>query len=389
MQMMHYASAMRFSLPSNARAINRLRILNVIATQDGLSRAQIARVLDLNKVSTGEIVEGLIEDGLVVETGKVVTVNGRRPVALSLVKDARSLLAIDIGPKATSFALADLSGTLLRFERSPNTVNGESPEEALARLIKGCRRLLDFIRNQQPPIGLAVSLAGTVDEDGRTVSIPSLGWKEVPLADLLKKHLDIEVVLVPRVTAMVAGEKWFSTVFSAPSVYYVNWDDSIDSAWVLNGVTASRGMQISALPTGTGTLAETASGIALSQRALSVLGGEDLTLRNLLQKLSDTPALDGIVEHACVSMGDALAIISCVTGCDTLVLGGALSTLPDPYFDVIHEKYTATSPQERASVEIVRSPLADKAALMGAVASVLDLFMFRRSLLDQLDKQEE
>ncbi|WP_041395244.1 ROK family transcriptional regulator [Parasphaerochaeta coccoides] len=388
--MMYYAFTMRFSLPSNARAINRLRILNIIATKDGLSRAQIARILGLNKVSTGEIVEGLIGDGLVVETGKVTTANGRRPVALSLVKDARSLLAIDIAPKATSFALADLSGTLLRFERSPNTLlAGESPEDALSRLIKGCRRLLDFIKNRQHPVGLAVSLAGSVDDEGCTVSIPSLGWTDVPLAALLKQHLDIDVVLVPRVTAMVAGEKWFSSVFSAPSVYYVNWDDGIDSAWVLDGVTASRGMSVSSLFTSTGTLAETASGMALSQRALSILGGDDLSLRVLLQKLPDIPALDGLMEHACVAMGEALATISCVSGCDTLVLGGALSGLPDSYFDIIQEKYAASSPQERTCVEIVRSPLADKAALMGAVASVLDLFMFRRSLLDQLDRQEK
>ncbi|TAH55640.1 MAG: MarR family transcriptional regulator, partial [Sphaerochaeta sp.] len=51
---------MDFSHPSVARTVNRLRVLNLIAREGAISRAEIARVLDLSKPSTSEIVALLL-----------------------------------------------------------------------------------------------------------------------------------------------------------------------------------------------------------------------------------------------------------------------------------------------------------------------------------------
>ena len=47
-----------FSRPENARLINRLKVLDALRFTQGLSRAQLAKQLRINKVSMGEIVEG-------------------------------------------------------------------------------------------------------------------------------------------------------------------------------------------------------------------------------------------------------------------------------------------------------------------------------------------
>ena len=75
---------MHFTQPSSARQLNRLRTLNLIATCEDLSRADVSRLLGLNKVSTGEIVDQLIAEGMVSETGTRTTAAGRRPVTLEL-----------------------------------------------------------------------------------------------------------------------------------------------------------------------------------------------------------------------------------------------------------------------------------------------------------------
>lgn len=69
---------MKLSQPKAARTINIARVLGALRTQSNLSKAEIARVLDLNKVSTGEIVDELISEGLVVETGKIRSERGYR-----------------------------------------------------------------------------------------------------------------------------------------------------------------------------------------------------------------------------------------------------------------------------------------------------------------------
>ena len=58
-------SEMKLSQPKSARTINTARVLGCLRTHKNLSKAETARVLDLNKVSTGEIVDDLISEGLV------------------------------------------------------------------------------------------------------------------------------------------------------------------------------------------------------------------------------------------------------------------------------------------------------------------------------------
>ena len=88
---------MKLSQPKAARTINSARVFGCLRTHENLSKAEIARILDLNKVSTGEIVDDLIRQGLVEETGKMESANGRRPTCLSIVADAKYVLSVDIG----------------------------------------------------------------------------------------------------------------------------------------------------------------------------------------------------------------------------------------------------------------------------------------------------
>ena len=67
---------MKLSQPKAARTINSARVFGCLRTHENLSKAEIARILDLNKVSTGEIVDDLIRQGLVEETGKMESASG-------------------------------------------------------------------------------------------------------------------------------------------------------------------------------------------------------------------------------------------------------------------------------------------------------------------------
>ena len=110
---------MRFSRPSTARQVNRLRVLNLLALSEELSRADVARVLGLNKVSTSEIVDALIEEKLVAEGSTKATTTGRPPTLLELQKDRLTIFAVDLESTNTSVALVNIMGEMLRYERSP------------------------------------------------------------------------------------------------------------------------------------------------------------------------------------------------------------------------------------------------------------------------------
>jgi N-acetylglucosamine repressor len=103
---------MRFSQPTAARQINRLRVLNLIAKQDNLARSDVSRLLNLNKVSTSEIVDSLIKENLISEVGTRQTATGRRPTDLELNKDAQMIFAVEITNRNTQVALVNLKGEM-------------------------------------------------------------------------------------------------------------------------------------------------------------------------------------------------------------------------------------------------------------------------------------
>ncbi len=80
--------------PSDIRTINRLRVLNLIRSQRGLSRADISKELGLNKPSCSEIVNDLIGEGLVTEGEKTETASGRRPTPLMIAKNGHLVVGI-------------------------------------------------------------------------------------------------------------------------------------------------------------------------------------------------------------------------------------------------------------------------------------------------------
>ena len=78
--------SMKLSQPKSARSINTARVLSSLRLGENLSKAELARLLELNKVSVGEIVDSLLANGFVEELGKMEAVNGRKPTALKLVQ---------------------------------------------------------------------------------------------------------------------------------------------------------------------------------------------------------------------------------------------------------------------------------------------------------------
>ena len=163
---------MRFSRPSTARQVNRLRVLNLLALREELSRADVARILGLNKVSTSEIVDALIEEKLVAEGSTKATTTGRPPTLLELQKDRLTIFAVDLESTNTSVALVNMMGEMLRYERFP-TPKQPKPEEIAASIIQTVKKFLSRMRDPESVVGMVITINATVETaTGTIVSAP-------------------------------------------------------------------------------------------------------------------------------------------------------------------------------------------------------------------------
>lgn len=162
---------MRRSPASNmdVRKANRNRIYRLIHRKREISKPEIAQYLQMSMPTVLLNCKSLLEQGFIHESGSQQSTGGRKAAVLSIVKDARLAVGIDITRQHLVAALVDLEGSVvlkqrlaLNFSVNPSYANrvGETVEQLLTEANVGRERL----------IGAGVSIPGVLSPDGRMLT---------------------------------------------------------------------------------------------------------------------------------------------------------------------------------------------------------------------------
>src|SRR5262245_14199982 len=88
----------RVATRGTPRQINRQIALNLIRTRQPISRADLARSMNMRRGAVSLLVNELIEEGLVFEGATGETSRGRKPKFLFVDTRSRCVVAVDIRP---------------------------------------------------------------------------------------------------------------------------------------------------------------------------------------------------------------------------------------------------------------------------------------------------
>lgn len=180
-------------LPGHARAHNRSLVLQRLFHGGPVSRAELARVTGLTKVTVSDLVADLLGDGLVRELGPSEVRSGRvgKPGTLvELRTDAFAVVAVDLADAEHMHgAVLDLAGRVV--ERRSEPVDGRTGEAAVAAVLGLCRALVAAA--PWPVLGVGVGSPGVIDSAGVVRQAPNRGWYDVPLAAELEAALEVPV----------------------------------------------------------------------------------------------------------------------------------------------------------------------------------------------------
>ena len=188
-----------------ARHINRRIALNIIRRHQPMSRAELARRSGLQRSTVSAIIDQLIGEGWVTEGASPISARGRRPRSLHLNVERAGIIAVDLRPGTTRVGLAGLDA---RFVMQTEWPTPADPNEFATRL----GQTVAAFRSAHREIvyeGVGVSLPGRVDESGKLVFAPNLGWHQIDLRRLLESTLDLPVVLENAASACALAELWF------------------------------------------------------------------------------------------------------------------------------------------------------------------------------------
>ncbi len=375
---------MNFTRVSDVRHVNRYRILNTIAKHDGISRAQIAKSIGFNKVSTGEIVDVLISEGFITEGEKQRSGTGRPSTPLYLDRNRYTIIAVDIGVRSISFALVNLKGELLRFERIPAPA-GPTAEELMALIIRHIQGQIQKAGEEREIVGIALSAGAQIDRaTGTLLHHSQWDLHDVPLVYTVNRYTNLPVVLENNVIAMIQGEIWFSPELSDRRVFYVNWGEHMNGALYDRGRKVTPEMLFGHIRvretglcscTGTGCLEAIASGAVLERYS-----SRGNSVKALALEAQEDPQKRSILMEASLALADALITTSAIVRPENIIIGGGISMLPDMYIEAIRERFASHCPPiVNNDITIERSQMKERGGIIGTAVLALDEFIFHRS----------
>ncbi len=212
---------------------NRDLALRTIFANELISRAEVARVTNLTRTTVSELVNELLDEGLVEETGKGELIGGKSPIRLSVVADLRYLIGLNLAQDKFTGAIVNLRGEIKEMVEVPvRDSNGEKALEFVYQIIHQLTK-----KRIKPIVGIGVGTPGLVNtREGVVINAVNLEWQDLPLGLLLKKKYKLPVSVLNDSQATAIGEFVYGGQHTRDeNLIVVNVKHGIGSGILING----------------------------------------------------------------------------------------------------------------------------------------------------------
>ncbi len=214
------------------RTFNQQLVLRALHDQSPLSRADLARLTGLTRTSVGDLVGGLIDDGLIEEVGRGRSSGGKSPILLRVAPDGRHLIGLDLGEAQFSGAVVNLRGEILRSIDLP--LEGRNGDAAVELVVQ----LLDALRadDRSPLLGIGIGAPGVIDTSTGTVRWSvNLNWADLGLGPLLEQRYGVPVVVANDSHAAALAELTFFRRPRPNNLIVIKVGRGVGAGIILNG----------------------------------------------------------------------------------------------------------------------------------------------------------
>jgi len=385
------------------KKINKSIILDTIRIYGPISRAEISQKTNLSPTTVSTLTENLVKEEYIKEIGEGKSRGGRRPILLKFNSNAHFIVGVKLDAKKVTLALTNLKLSIINKENK--TMENMNKSWVARQIINFVRRTArESSIKLEKIIGIGVGTIGLVDtEKGIVEEAINIGWKNIPLKDLIKEELNNIPVYIDNVANLAAlGEKQAGIARKAKNLVYLHLGGGIGAGIILNGkiYEGSNGSageigHTTVEPNGPrckcgnrGCLENFASGRAIASRAISgLLAGRETLINKITAGSIDKVTAEIVTEAAkegdefaleiwretAEYLGIAIANLINVYNPEMIIIGGGVAQagnfLFEPLKRVVKER---ALPRAVKVVKIVPSQLKDDASLIGAAALALE-----------------
>ena len=220
-----------------SREINRQIALNLVRAHQPISRADLARLMNVRRGVASLLVSELLDEALIFEgaLGEAIG-RGRRPTFLYIDSRQRCVVGVDIRASRTYIMLTDLLGHQLGVVSSFQT--NRDVDVLIPELARRIRQVLADHQEIVACEGVGVVVPGMVDPTGgKVLHAPTLSWRDVNVRDPLAAATGIPVHIENSGKACALAQLWAtrSDVVASGNSVFVSVSDGVGVGVVVNG----------------------------------------------------------------------------------------------------------------------------------------------------------
>lgn len=395
----------------NDLSANEVTLLDHVFWSSGISREALAANSSFSKSRANAAVAGMLEQGVLEQTGEQVTTGGRRAETLRLSRNLGVLIAVAMGASTLDVAVLTPDLEVLARHNEPSDVR-DGPGRVLPRVRALMRELLGQCRtNARKVIGIGIGVPGPVDfESGQLVNPPLMPeWDAYAIRDDLRSEYTAPVFVDNDVNVMALGELW-RMQRGLQNFLVIKVGTGIGCGIVCHGevyrgTTGSAGDvgHICVDPTGprchcgnVGCVETLAGAPAIARLATeaaqsgqSALLDEMLRMRGGTLRLEDVAqasragdvAVNAIVQRSGALIGQMLASVVNFFNPSHVFIGGRVTRIGPLFLAAVRQSvYHRSLALSTRHLEIQYTPLGERAALIGAGVLAMQESLKQREL---------
>ena len=203
-----------------------------------ISRSELTATMGLNRSTIADLIGELSSLGLVVEGPAMAASGPGRPSPIVRTRpQGAAVLAIEVSVDSVAVATVGLGGYVYRQVRVPRP-RGTSPQETVQHVAGLAKQLLAALPPDAVLTGVGAGVAGVARRsDGFVHLAPNLGWRNVPLGEMLASELGLsDPVLVANEADLGAlAEHRRGVGAGIPHLIYISGEAGIGAGIIHDG----------------------------------------------------------------------------------------------------------------------------------------------------------
>ena len=379
------AGAGRFKIKLETIANQQAGLLRRVRAQEGLSRIDLARSLNLAPSTVGIYVDHLVEEGFLFEGKTAERDFGRPPTILALNPQGGRFIGVDFEARNIMAVAVDFSQRPLK-QFHDTIVAADSVEKILRKIEHAIETV--GANDGRKILGIGVGVPGVIDPDsGTALHYKHIkGWENVRLVKRLTDRFEVPVFLENNIRTMALAELWFGQGRALRNFICLGMRSGLGAGIIIDGQiyhgANNRAGEIGDWPCALSNSSSTKDAARLfyrleemasfrsaqNYRALSEGSGAEVSLESLVQSAqSGDERVLQVLDRLARTFGLVLNQLNCAFNPEKIILAGVFRLFGEVFLKRLEQSLKTFAPSSGAPL-VVNSNLGEFNGALGAAA---------------------